>query len=165
MNRPRPSWASPDIPLALLVVAVLVLAFVLPSRLGGSDPDPSPAGGARAPAASVSPTDQQVVPAPTVSPGTGAGASATPSAGAGVPGIPGLPSRRGGGVCVDVPAPRLTAASFNIHSGFNRDRSRVALDQIAGEIEALSADVVLLQEVDRNRRWTCLLYTSDAADE
>ncbi|KQW48456.1 hypothetical protein ASC77_06770 [Nocardioides sp. Root1257] len=154
MNRPRPSWASPDLPLALLVVAVVVLAFVLPSRLGGSDPDPSPAGGARVAPPSVSPTDQQVVPAPTLSPGTGAGSSASPSDGAANPGAPGLPSRHRDGVCVDVPAPRLTAASFNIHSGFNRDRSRLELEQIAAEISALDADVVLLQEVDRNRRWS-----------
>ena len=144
MNRPRPSWATPDLPLALLVVAVLVLAFVLPGRLDGPDPDPAPAGGARIAPPSISPTNQAVVPAPTVSPGPGASSSRPP----------GLPTRRGGGVCVDVPTPRLTAASFNIHSGFNRDRSRLELEQIAGEINALHADVVLLQEVDRNRRWS-----------
>jgi endonuclease/exonuclease/phosphatase family metal-dependent hydrolase len=153
MSRPRPSWASPDIPLALLVVAVLVLAFVLPSRLGGSDPEPAPAGGARVAPPSVSPTDQQVVPAPTVSPGAGPGSTTSPSAGSAGPRVPGVAGRRSG-VCVDVPAPRLTAASFNIHSGFNRDRSRLELEQIAAEIGALDADVVLLQEVDRNRRWS-----------
>ncbi|MFC6345232.1 endonuclease/exonuclease/phosphatase family protein, partial [Nocardioides hankookensis] len=80
--------------------------------------------------------------------------TSSPTAGSTVPGLPGLPSNRGGGVCVDVPASRLTAASFNIHSGFNRDRSRLELEQIAAEISTLGADVVLLQEVDRNRRWS-----------
>lgn len=153
MHRPRPSWASPDLPLALLVVAVVVLAFVLPGRLGGSDPEPPPTSGTRVAPPSVSPSDQEVVPAPTVSPGTGPRSSSSPSPGSVVPGIPGLPGRRGD-VCVDVPAPRLTAVSFNIHSGFNRDRSRLELEQIAAEIGALDADVVLLQEVDRNRRWS-----------
>jgi endonuclease/exonuclease/phosphatase family metal-dependent hydrolase len=48
----------------------------------------------------------------------------------------------------------LEVATFNIHSGWNRDRSRQLLPQIAREMAALDADVWLLQEVDKNRVWS-----------
>jgi endonuclease/exonuclease/phosphatase family metal-dependent hydrolase len=153
MSRSRPRWADADVPLALLVVVVLVLAFVLPGLLSDPDPESAPvaprADGPTPP--STSPTAQGVLPASPVTPGAPSEPQPTNPAPQAPPALarPAAP-----GTCVEVPGPRLTTASFNIHSGFNRDRSRVALDQIAGEIEALSADVVLLQEVDRNRRWT-----------
>lgn len=48
----------------------------------------------------------------------------------------------------------LEVVSFNMHSGFNRDRSRQMLPAIAQELLALRADVYLLQEVDKNRIWS-----------
>ena len=48
----------------------------------------------------------------------------------------------------------LEVVTFNMHSGWNRDRSRQMLPQIAAELAALRADVILLQEVDQNRVWS-----------
>ena len=55
--------------------------------------------------------------------------------------------------CVTTPAQHLRVVSFNIHSGWNHDRTRLMLDEIATEMAAMRADVFLLQEVDQNRVW------------
>lgn len=155
MSRSRPRWADADVPLALLVGAVLVLAFVLPGVLADSDPAPRPpkTDPSIAPSATASspPPGQEVLEATPITPG----APANPRETAAPPrATPGLARPAGPGTCVEVAPPRLSAVSFNMHSAWNRDRSSVQLDQIAAEIEATAADFVLLQEVDRNRRWT-----------
>jgi endonuclease/exonuclease/phosphatase family metal-dependent hydrolase len=146
MTGKRPRWVTLDLPLAVVVVLLLVLAFVLPSVL--SDDDPRVAGSAtRSPAASTGPDDQGSddpgpVPAPTVSP--------LPSGG-----TPGGPRGTApGGACVALPAPRLTVATFNMHSALDTSRTQVLLDQVAAELERYQADVLVLQEVDRNRLWS-----------
>ena len=64
----------------------------------------------------------------------------------------GLPKRASS--CVVSTESSLEVATFNIHSGWNRDRSRQMLPQIAREMAALDVDVWLLQEVDKNRVWS-----------
>lgn len=61
----------------------------------------------------------------------------------------GLPKRASS--CVVSTDSSLEVASFNIHSGWNRGRTRLMLPQIAREMAALDVDVWLLQEVDKNR--------------
>ena len=140
MTGKRPRWASVELPLAVLVVLLLGLAFVLPSVLSDDDPRVGSASIRSVPDASVSPDEQGVVPAPTVSP--------MPSGEAG-------PRGRGpGAACVSLPAPRLSVATFNMHSGLDRSRTRVLLDQVAAELARYQADVLVLQEVDRNRWWS-----------
>lgn len=53
--------------------------------------------------------------------------------------------------CVQPEDARLRVASFNVHSGWNRGRTRLMLPQLAAEMRRLEADVLLLQEVDQNR--------------
>lgn len=55
------------------------------------------------------------------------------------------------GRCVISTDSSLEVASFNMHSGWNRDRSRQMLPLLAREMAALQVDVLLLQEVDKNR--------------
>ncbi|CAM3830203.1 endonuclease/exonuclease/phosphatase family protein [Nocardioides marinus] len=64
----------------------------------------------------------------------------------------GLPKRASS--CVVSTESSLEVATFNIHSGWNRGRSRQMLPQIAREMAALDVDVWLLQEVDKNRVWS-----------
>lgn len=70
------------------------------------------------------------------------------------------PQRIGGSLprralsCIVSTDTALEVVSFNMHSGWNRDRSRQMLPQIAAELAALQADVFLLQEVDKNRVWS-----------
>ncbi len=145
-NRPR--WASADVPVALLVLLVLVLAFVLPGVL--SDDDPAPSGQGPRPTVGPAPTPdpQDVVPAPTLVPRPGDPAAT------GGPGGARVPRSATGEACVDLPAPRLSVVSFNMRSGLNGSRTRTVLDQAIQEIARFDADVVLLQEVDRNRNWS-----------
>lgn len=65
--------------------------------------------------------------------------------------IQGLVPRRNAESCVVSTDSTLEVASFNMHSGWNRDRTRMMLPQLAREMAALQVDVLLLQEVDKNR--------------
>ena len=65
--------------------------------------------------------------------------------------LPGGLPRRSSEKCVISTDSSLEVASFNMHSGWNRDRSRQMLPQLAQEMAALQVDVLLLQEVDKNR--------------
>ena len=74
-------------------------------------------------------------------------------------GVP-KPQRIGGNLprralsCIVSTDTSLEVVTFNMRSGWNRDRSRQMLPQIAAELAALRADVILLQEVDQNRVWS-----------
>ncbi|MGV3564596.1 MAG: endonuclease/exonuclease/phosphatase family protein [Nocardioides sp.] len=67
------------------------------------------------------------------------------------------PQRIPGGVlqraerCVISTDSSLEVASFNMRWGWNRDRTRLMLPTLAQEMAALQVDVLLLQEVDKNR--------------
>ena len=151
----RPQWARADVPLVVLVGVVLVLAFVLPGYFGSSDPPPQTplagASGSPRPTATASPSasGDDVLPASPVTPGVPPALKGRTGRSATQP-----PAVSRPGTCVEVAAPRLTAASFNIHSARARSGNGVELDRIAAEIRGLNADVVLLEEVDRGRQWT-----------
>lgn len=156
MTRSRPRWANTDVLLALLIVGLVVVALLVPGWMSGSPssvsgngvPTPgqggSPASGSSSPAARPEPTGA----APT------APTSRTRVGGVASPAPPSLPVASGTGPCIEVPGPRITVVSFNMHSALDRTRNRVELDRIAQELRGYNADVYLLQEVDRNRRWS-----------
>lgn len=151
MSRPRPRWADTDVLIALVIVGLVALALLAPGWMSGSPSSsisghgaPSPGPGGAPPATSAAPSSPAAT-APTSRTRVG-GPSSLPT--------PTAPVASGTGPCIDVPAPRITVVSFNMHSGFNRDRSQVDLERIARELRGYNADVYLLQEVDRNRRWS-----------
>lgn len=129
--------------IALLAVAAIVALVVSWPR----DRPPLQVG---APGPTTSATDPSGTPGTftTASPGTPRPPSHSGPTGPGRPAttLPGstlTPCPRVG------PARSLVAVTFNIHSGIGRDG--LNLDQVAGEIQAIDPDVVLLQEVDDRR--------------
>ncbi len=114
--------------IALLAVAALVALVLVWWPLGGDGSTPKTA---PRPAPTRSPSGPgPPLPSPTSTQTIRPGATLTPC------------PRRG-------PQVPLTVVTFNIHSAIGHQG--FALDQIAGEIAAVDPDVVLLQEVDRDR--------------
>ncbi|GAA4113385.1 hypothetical protein GCM10022215_10590 [Nocardioides fonticola] len=144
-GRRRRWWADPVTALALVIAGLLGLVLFLPDS-GPAPVDASTRGGPAAVG-----TVQEVLPSgPPIAPRAG---TLTTRSGATATGGRARPATgRRANTCVAA-GPRIAVATFNIHSGFNRAHNRVEIDRIADEIAALQADVVLLQEVDRNRAW------------
>lgn len=68
--------------------------------------------------------------------------------------LPGLSPKAAARTCVVSTDSSLEVATFNMHSGWNRNRTQQMLPQLAREMAALRVDVLLLQEVDKNRVWS-----------
>ena len=146
MDGPRRPWLEA---LGLVLVLSLAAAAFLVSR------QPAPTGST----AGVGPTSVQQAPGAEPDAGDAAGTRRRDGArdgrgdrGARPQRVPGA-ARRGLGCLVGTDS-SLEVVTFNMHSGWNRDRSRQMLPRIGDELTALRADVVLLQEVDKNRIWS-----------
>lgn len=143
--RRRRWWADPVTGLALVIAALLGLVLFLP------DAAPAPLDARTSGAPQAVGTVQEIRPSgPPITPRAEARSTRAGTTASGGRARPATGRRTA--TCVAT-GPRIAVASFNIHSGFNRAHDRVEMDRIAAEIAALKADVVLLQEVDRNRAW------------
>ena len=125
--------------LTLVVAALVAVAVVV--RMGADRPPDQPVDRPVAeptPSASPNPSPSPT-PSSTLTPPTTGPPSSQPTA----PVPPTLSP------CPPGPSRQLTVLTFNIHGGLGH--RGYDLDTVANEIEAWDADVVLLQEVDRNR--------------
>lgn len=147
----RVRWKELAPVLVLAVVLVVIAAVVGLGKVGGPDQTAtSPGSPSASPSGSLSASTAPSGP-PSVSP-SGSGASSGS----------GRPGHSSGGSTLDpsslptvtgcLSPRRLTVMTFNIHGAINY--RGVNLRQVAAEVRAAKADVVLLQEVDRFRRRT-----------
>lgn len=148
MDKPRGPWLE-----AVGLVVILTLAagaFWVSLRPGPTEPVSSGTGTSSTPAAR---PVQEVVTGGELSAAEQRAERRRQDGGQAVP----RPQRIPGGVlqrserCVISTESSLEVASFNMRSGWNRDRSRQMLPVLAQEMRALQVDVLLLQEVDKNR--------------